>query len=318
MSFDLEIFLMLGGVAFIVALLLSPVESLTWWAGWYGTREELKQLEIALDDTPTTDPQTVDAYIVYLTGIGGFSEKSFLPREQQLLKRLTAEFTHVKIVDDIYPYSVTNNGLIDHRLFARFWRVAVGLKERGSPLGFIINIRNILQIMVAADNRYGPIYAHGIARVVIEGLQRHHYPFGSGTPIYLVGYSGGGEMCISAVGPVKKFVKAPIYVISLGGVISNDPNIKDVDRLYHLYGNRDRVQLIGPIVFPGRWRIAHWSNWNQARRDGTIQNIKMGNMGHSGIGGYLDDTTYYRDEQTNLDYTISVFAGIIAGKYDPA
>jgi hypothetical protein len=254
------------------------------------------------------------AYLVYLTGIGGFSEKSFLPREQHLLFELKRRFDDVVVVDDIYPYSVTNNGLIDHRTFSGFWRWAVRQKDKRRPFGFLINMRNMLQIMVAADNRYGPIYAHGIAQVVARGLQRYGYGVGSGVPVYLLGYSGGGEMSISAAGPLRKSLQAPVYVISLGGVVSNDPNVREIEHLYHLYGAHDRVHILGPLLFPGRWPIMWFSHWNRARREGKITFIPMGDMGHNGPGGYLDSLSQLPDGQSHLDKTIATIRSLIDGE----
>lgn len=311
MSINLELVLTLGIIASLLSILLAPAESLMWWAGWYGSRDELEAIDVQNDPTDDVDPASVRAYLVYLTGIGGYSEEAFLPRERRLLDRLQSDLEQVVVVDDIYPYSVNNQGLLDNRLLTRFWRWIVRLKERGNPLAFVINLRNVLQVLVAADNRYGPIYARGIAQVVLEGLHRHHYPIGKGVPIYLLGYSGGGEMSISAVGPLKQSLGVPVYVLSLGGVLSNDPNLADVDCVYHLTGSKDRVHWIGPIVFPGRWPIARHSYWNRAVAAQRIEFIAMGDMAHNGKRGYLDEDTTLATGETYLDKTVSTLAGLI-------
>lgn len=308
----LNLGLLLALVLFSIALasLLSPLESLTWWAGWFGTEEDLDELMINPDSEAIAGP-TPRAYIIYLTGIGGFSEKSFLPREQHFLDQLEVAIPGVVVVDDIYPYSVTNNGLVDNRTFSGFWRWTVKMKEKGSPLGFLVNVRNVMQVLVAADNRYGPIYARGVAEVVVNGLRRHNYRFGSGTPVYLLGYSGGGEMAISAAGPLKESLNAPVTVISLGGVVSNDPNVREIDHLYHLYGEKDRVHIMGPILFPGRWKILRSSNWNRARSEGKITFMPMGPMAHNGPGGYLDEDSAQQDGRNNLQTTIDTVHSLL-------
>lgn len=319
MPLELQIFLALTGIALATVVLLAPLESLTWWSGWFGETEDLP--EIAEDVTESQMTQVLAAqpraYIVYLTGIGGFADKTFLPREQRFLDRLQERQPHIEVVDDIYPYSVTNTGLISDRRLSRFWRWAVHQKEKGSPIGFLINLRNVMQVLVAADSRYGLIYARGIAEVIVRALGQHGYFFGSGVPVILIGYSGGGEMALSAVAPLKETINAPVTLISLGGVMGNDPNILVVDHLYHLFGDRDRTQLLGPVLFPGRWRLAIGSDWNQARRDGRITLQRMGPMKHNGPQGYLAEDSHLPDGQTYLDYTLGVISEIIERDLTP-
>ncbi|GAB5491855.1 MAG: hypothetical protein Phog2KO_20700 [Phototrophicaceae bacterium] len=121
-------------------------------------------------------------------------------------------------------------------------------------------------------------------------------------------------MSISAAGPIKQSLQAPVTVISLGGTMSNDPNIEDIEHLYHLYGDNDNLQRLGGIIFPGRWLIATQSYWNKARRSGKIQFIPMGNMIHTGAGGYLDEDSYLDDGRSYLDKTIQTIVDILAEK----
>lgn len=311
---NFQLILSLAIIAIVVASLLAPLESLTWWAGWLGDEDDLDEIPVEASTQENTAKRS-RAFLVYLTGIGSYSEQTFPPEEQDLLEQLEQTFKDVVIVNDIYSYSVRNSNLIDNGFLARFWRFAAEQQEKNAPLGLFINARNVLQVLVAADSRYGPMYAHGIARVVIKSLKRHGYPLDSGVPIYFVGYSGGGEMSISAAGPVKQSLKAPVTVISLGGVVSDDPNIEDVEALYHLYGKKDNVQRIGAIIFPGRWRILWLSRWNKARRSGKIHFISMGDdVIHTKAGGYLDKNSYFVDGQSYLDKTVQTIAKIIAQK----
>jgi hypothetical protein len=41
-----EFILILIFVALLLLVALSPLESLTWWAGWFGGRQELNELEL--------------------------------------------------------------------------------------------------------------------------------------------------------------------------------------------------------------------------------------------------------------------------------
>ena len=82
--------------------------------------------------------------------------------------------------------------------FDRYWRYAINQKMQRRIVGLTINLRNLMQVLVAADPRYGQIYSRGVSNILLHALERHNYPFGSGMPITLIGYSGGAEMSISA------------------------------------------------------------------------------------------------------------------------
>jgi hypothetical protein len=297
---------------FILAVMLSPLETLTWWAGWFGA-------ETADSELPATNQPLPDSpyqhYVVYLTGIGGFSNDKLLDEERALLDRLIDELPDVRIVDDVYPYALAQWSLTEGRLLSRFWRFAVMKKMERRAVGFIINIRNMLQVFVAADRRYSPIYSEGISESVLRGLKRHGYPVSSGVPVTLIGYSGGGEIAISTITPLKRAINAPVYVISLAGVMSDDPYVADVEHLYHIYGERDTVQLLGSILFPGRWRWAKWSVWNRARAAGKITPVLLGDMTHNGVDGYLDMETRMEDGRAYFDATVAKLADLIRSIY---
>lgn len=311
----MEIVILLVLFALVAAVMLSPLESLSWWAGWYGSADDEPpsvENNPVVHDAPSDDTaEKLVAYVVYLTGVGGFSNTLFLPEERALLDQLAAALPHARVVDDVYPYAMTETSLEDGRLFSWFWRRVIRQKELRRPTGFLINIRNMLQVLVAADSRYSPIYSRGMANLILKALNRHNYPFGSRIPVVLIGYSGGGEMAISTITPLKRALAAPVYVISLGGVLSSDPYLEDVEHLYHLRGTKDRVQLIGSILFPGRWRFAWLSTWNQIRLAGRISIVPMGPLAHNGPGGYLDEHSTLLDGRTHLDATVQTLADII-------
>ncbi|MBE9192384.1 hypothetical protein IQ230_18920 [Gloeocapsopsis crepidinum LEGE 06123] len=87
-------------------------------------------------------------------------------------------------------------------------------------LGLLVNLRNTIIVAVSSDKRYEPIYNQGIAQVVFDGLVERGYQPGSGLPITLIGYSGGGEMSVAAAPYLKRSTGASIDVISLSGVMS--------------------------------------------------------------------------------------------------
>jgi hypothetical protein len=219
----------------------------------------------------------------------------------------------VVVLGDVMPYSVTNTGLIEQRPLAPFWRYAFQLKQTGKRpvLSFSINIRNLLQVIVAADRRYGPIYNQGEAQVLVASLLRHGYKEGSGVPITLIGYSGGAQIALGAAHFLKRALAAPITLISLGGVMSSDPGLTDLKHLYHLQGSKDPVPTIGRVLFPGRWPVLVNSHWNQLRRQQKVTVILMGPMTHNGAGSYLDATHQLATGQSFLAHTTTTLATLL-------
>ncbi|ADI13651.1 hypothetical protein [Truepera radiovictrix] len=319
---ELLLFLALAAVVFLFAGVLSPFEALGWWAGWYGREADETEVGLNVSDAaahapdlpPTPDGAPRSHYVVFLSGINSVSGEAFAEREIAFLARLKRALPEVALVDDLFPYSVTAQPLTGSRVFARFWRWALRRKLSGPGLaGFLINLRNLWQVAVSADSRYGPMYNQGSAQMILGGLRRHGYragAHGTDTPVILIGYSGGGQIAVGAAPHLKKITGAPVSVISLGGVMSADPGLLSLERLYHLYGTRDNVQRLGNIFFPGRWPFIP-SPWNSAKARGIIELIPMGPMDHTGPGGYLDLQSYLPDGRSYLEATTETIVKLV-------
>jgi hypothetical protein len=300
------LFVGLAFVVFLFAGVLSPFEALGWWAGWYGDEEEPEPGTVVA-------PVSANHFVIFLSGINSVSGEAFAEREVAFLTRLKRELadTDALLIDDIFPYSVTERPLTGRRVFSRFWRWALRTKLSGPGLaGFLINLRNLWQVAVSADSRYGPIYNQGSAKMLLSGLRRHGYRPGSGVPVTLIGYSGGGQVAVGAAPHLKTMIHAPISVISLGGVISADPALLTLEHVYHLCGARDSVQRLGSIFFPGRWPFIP-SPWNTAKKRGVIELIPMGPTDHTGPGGYLDEESRLPDGRSYLDQTVATITCLI-------
>ncbi len=310
----------LGIILSIVALFLlwallvaivSPLESLGWWAGWFSDESES---EYELDEaTHAILPPGKHHFIVFLTGIGGVKTEVHIPEERHFLDQLAARMPDAVIVDDIFPYSVTNQALTGNRVFSWFWRVIFRKQSEGKPLGRLINIRNIFQVLVSSDHRYGPMYDRGSAEIVIKGLLRHGYVIGSGAPVYLIGYSGGGQIAVGCAAYVRAKLQAPVRILSLAGVFCADPGLPKIDHLYHIHGSTDGVERLGRRIFPGRWPIMRNSTWNHALTDERVTIVDMGAMVHNGPGSYLDPDSMVDDQHSYLDKTIETMALIVTG-----
>ncbi|WP_035991407.1 CAAX amino protease [Leptolyngbya sp. KIOST-1] len=305
----------IGLVALVVAGLLAPLETLGWWAGWYDdeVNTTLNAGELA---EPLADPNQVSRYLVYLDGIG-ISSFEYLPDIEEFLDTLAPTLPEdVGLIRGIMPYSVMNAPLNEDRPLSFLWRYADTLRfaNPASLLGLLVNIRNVLIVGVSADKRYGPLYNQGIAQVVYNGLLKNGYPVGSGIPVTFIGYSGGGQMSCACAPYLKRALGAPVDVISLGGVISANINLLALEHLYHLVGEKDTVEKLGPKIFPGRWKLFPLSYWNRAKRRGKITLVSMGPVGHQVPGGILDPKLLLPDGRSSLAQTIDTINAILRGE----
>ncbi|MEC4986667.1 MAG: hypothetical protein SAJ37_02935 [Oscillatoria sp. PMC 1068.18] len=311
--------LAIAGIAIIFAALLSPLEALGWWAGWYGdsVKTNIDPGTLAKPLPPQTE---VARYVIYLDGIGQ-AESEYFPTVAEFISHLATHLPdNILIIQGLITYSPINRPLTKGRILSFFWRLADRLQTSkstgifGALIAATINIRNTLIVTVSADQRYGPIYNQGTAQVMYNSLISHGYPRDSGVPITLVGYSGGGQIAMGTAPYLKQALAAPIEVISISGVLSGNINTLELDHLYHLVGEKDLVEKEGAIFFPRRWQIFSLSYWNRAKKEGKISFISLGAVGHNGAGGPFDPNHFLRDGRSHLQQTVELVADIIQGR----
>ena len=323
-------------IALLLSGLLSPFEALGWWAGWYGDGIEtritckvpasLSVAAIALDDPQNNNPQSNHPhnsnpqnktqpprrYIIYLDGISQ-SCANYPQRVQNFLDTVEANLpSDMVFIQDIMAYSALNRPLTTQRPFASFWRWVdrVETWNPSSPLDILVNLRNTFQVAVSTDNRYGPVFNRGTAQVILNSLRQRGYR--PGTPITLLGYSGGAQVALGAVTYLKYALDVPIEVISIAGVISGNNGVAMIDRLYHLKGDRDMLSQIGAIMFPKRWPLLPWTSWNQAKREGRINFVPLGPVTHNGPTGPIDPLSQLPNGMTHLAQTLEIVMSILS------
>ncbi len=302
-------------VLLIIAAALSPFEAMSWWAGWSDYAKSLDDVEEKAASEPDVAALApADQYAVFLSGIGTMGGENLDGDEQAFADRLTTLLPGTVVVQDVFPYSVNNNALTGQRVFAWFWKRLEQFRISGQHpmLVFLINLRNLFQVAVSSDRRYGPMYNHGSAEVILTALLRHGYPSDSGTPVILMGSSGGGQISLGASAYLKAQLNAPIWIISIGGVMSSDPSVLHAEHVYHLHGSKDSVDELGKYVFPGRWPVMKHSPWNHALDKGKITFVTIGPMAHMGTGWYFCRQTQLEDGQSHLDHTAMIVATLIA------
>ena len=304
-----------GLILIIIMALVSPFEALGWWAGW-----NKRQLETdALDQSPSPEPDAqpdADYYAVYLTGIGGFSGSWLGDREALFLDLLAERLPgQTVVVRDVFPFSVSNNPLNGERLLTRLWNWIHKrqMKNSSDIFTFLIVLRNLFQVAISSDPRYGPINNLGVAQEISRSLLQKGYQPGSGKTITLIGYSGGAQVSLGVTRYLHRTLEAPVQIFTFGGVMSDDPGLDDVEHLYQLIGGKDFFPKVGAIFFAGRWPLLSYSHWNKAKSQGRISAIDAGaNVVHTGTTDYFSQTATLPDGQSHMDHSLEVISGIMS------
>lgn len=162
-----------GALALLVAFaLLAPLESLRWWAtrGAVETRRTFARVGAP---APRASGPLPDRFVVYLSGVGVVSGDGLSLRERAVLDAVAAALPGVRVLADVFPYSVENRSLVQRAtrwLWTRLDRLRRARRESLTPK--LINVRNILQVLVSADPRYGPTFNAGLAQQVVRSLDR--------------------------------------------------------------------------------------------------------------------------------------------------
>ncbi|MFV9507225.1 MAG: hypothetical protein AB4911_21965 [Oscillochloridaceae bacterium umkhey_bin13] len=294
-------------ILMVVVALAVPLSVLTWWAGWRKRAECDEPLRSTLPQLPPSN----GPFVVYLSGIGDISGDYQSRYEDELLEEVAERIPGLRVVTDVFGFSVDNQSLTSEPALGWFWAWISEIRLRkGSPLkrmGNLISMRNMLHIAVSADHRYGPIYNYGVAEMILRGLLRQGYQPGQGTPVTLLGYSGGGQIALATAGYVQATLRVPVQVISLAGVFSASPSLNQISAFTHLYGTQDN-QVKAGYFFPGRWPLFQGSPWAIAQNQGKVRLICLGPMVHSGRNGYLDATKQIEDGRSFQAVTADAIA----------
>ncbi|MEM6463337.1 MAG: hypothetical protein AAF724_15625 [Pseudomonadota bacterium] len=309
--------ILVAGVTLFIAMFTAPFEAMTWWSRWttdpdaHAYPEKNEEVNAQAEDVDSDEKQAV---VFFVTGIGTITGERHPELEEQFLDYLKQRLPQATVIDDFFPYSPAGIPLTGQRIFARFWRFSG--RHRAFVTQNLIRLRNLFQVMVAADGRYGPIYSAGSSRIIREKLiQNGHMP-NSQRPVILLGYSGGAEISLGVAPFLNGEFGCRLTLLSLGGVLSSHPGIKSLDRIVHIQGSNDRVARLGGFFFIHRWPIFGQSHWNRARKRGLISTIRLRGIAHNGPGGYLDPEQGRGGGRSNLERTVNTIVGVVNQEID--
>lgn len=296
---------------FMIAALVAPFEALGWWAGW--SKRWPDPLSLPPIPLAKQNGKPKKAYLIYLSGVGITNAERPIPKEQNFIEMLQKNLADTEVIWGIFPYSSVNNPLTGARLSSRFWAwTEKAMRRRWTRDVFrLVAIRNTFQVAVSADRRYGPVYNFGVARAILLRLLDAGYEIGSSAPIIVMGLSGSGQIAVGSGAVLHRLLNVPIWVISIGGVLTSDPSILEIEHVYHLEGSKDHTHYLGQILYPGCWPIFPNSAWNRAMAAGKRTRIAMGPMNHMSKGDYFSRSSFLSDGRSHVEHTVTTISGIV-------
>lgn len=286
------------GPALLAEALLARYEVLAYGAGWRAPVTQLPEgLPYARGAAPDSPP---DGYLVYLDGIGKRRVRDSRDGGR-LVNALLAGAPELRVLGQVQPYSPLADPLADRPVWA--W-----LRRR---VGLLLFLHNVMQIFVAADRRYRPLYNRAIGCQIADQLWLAGYRPDSGVPVVLLSYSGGAQVATGAVDELHKQLRCPLLLITLGGFHNGANDLSRAEHLHRLTSASDRIEHVGTWMFPRRWPLFRGSGWNRAHRAGKVTVHRLDPATHVGPRSYISPTARLPDGRSHLDRTAGTVIALI-------
>ncbi|TKK83938.1 hypothetical protein FDA94_31735 [Herbidospora galbida] len=295
---ELPLFLLVLGPVLLAEALLARYEVLAYTAGWRTPTTELPHgMPYARGADPDRPPA---AYLVYLDGIG---KRRFRDTRDggQLVKAVIDGAPELRVLGQVQPYSPLADPLADRPVWEWIRRRA----------GLLLFLHNVMQIFVAADCRYRPLYNGAVGGQIAGQLRLAGYRPGSGVPVVLLSYSGGAQVATGAVEELHARLGVPILLITIGGFHNGANDLTHACRLHRLTSAADVIERVSVWIFPQRWPLLRGSGWNRAVRAGKVTAHRLDPATHMGRRSYLDPAARLPDGRTYLARTAGTVIALI-------
>ncbi len=282
----------------LVEALLARFEVMIYAAGWRTPVTHLPvRIPYARGAAAVPAP---DSYLVYLDGIG---KRRFGDTRDggQLVRAVLDTAPELRVLGQIQPYSPLAVPLGSRPVW--MW-----LRRR---IGIVLFLHNVVQVFVAADRRYRPLYNQAVGVQIAGQLRQAGYVPDSGVPVVLLSYSGGAQVATGAVTELRAQLRAPLILINIGGFHNGANRLDGVYSVHELTSRFDRISRVGRWVFPPRWRIAWFSGWNRALHNGDVQVHGLEPATHVGPLSYISASTRLPDGRTPLERTTQLVVSLI-------
>jgi hypothetical protein len=300
---EFALLLLLAGIGpvLLAEALLARYELLAYAAGW---RTPTTALPAGMPYARGADPdRPPDAYLVYLDGIG---KRRFRDTRDggRLVRALIDGAPELRVLGQVLPYSPLADPLTDRRVWNWLRR----------HIGLLLFLHNVMQIFIAADHRYRPLYNRAVGSQIAAQLRLAGYRPDSGIPVILLGYSGGAQLATGAVDELWSRLRAPLWLITLGGFHNGANDIGHAEHLDRLTSGADRIERVGGWIFPQRWPLLRGSGWNRAGRDGKTAVHRLDPATHVGPRSYISPDARLPDGRSHLDRTAETVIAVIRGR----
>ncbi|MGQ4428514.1 hypothetical protein ACN6LL_003970 [Streptomyces violaceoruber] len=286
------------GPALLAEGLLARYEVLAYGAGWRAPVTELPEgVPYARGADPDRPP---GAYLVYLDGIGKRRVRDSRDGGQ-LVRAVLAGAPELRVLGQVQPYSPLADPLADRPVWS--W-----LRRR---VGLVLFLHNVMQIFVAADRRYRPLYNRAVGSQIATQLRLAGYRPGSGVPVVLLSYSGGAQVATGAVDELRERLDCPLLLIMFGGFHNGANDLTRAEHVHRLTSSADRIERVGTWMFPQRWPLFRGSGWNRAVRAGNVTVHRFDPATHVGPRSYISRSTLLPDGRTHLARTANTVVELI-------
>ena len=295
---DFPLLALVLGPVLLAEALLARYEVLVYTAGWRRPTTELPHgMPYARGADPDRPPE---AYLVYLDGIG---KRRFRDTRDggQLVSALITAAPELRVLGQVQPYSPLADPLVNRPVWE--W-----LRHH---IAIVLFLHNVMQIFVAADHRYRPLYNRAVGAQIAEQLRRAGYQPGSGIPVVLLSYSGGAQVATGAVTELHTRLRAPLLLVTIGGFHNGANDLTHARHLHQLTSAHDRIERLSTWIFPQRWPLFRGSGWNRAIRAGKITVHRLDPATHVGQRSYINPEALLPDGRSHLDRTTDTVIALI-------
>jgi hypothetical protein len=291
------------GLAVLIEALLARHEVLTYSIGW---RAAKTQLPVGVPYARGADPdRPPDAYVVYLDGIG---KRRFHDSRDggMLVRAIIAAGPELRVLGQVLPYSPLADPLAERPVW-------IWLRRRA---GLLLFLHNVMQIFVAADRRYRPLYNRAVGLQIAAQLRLAGYEPGSNVLVALLSYSGGAQVATGAVEALHTQLRCPVVLISIGGFHNGSNDLTHAQHFHELSSAEDRIARVGTWLFPQRW--PWWASpWNRAIRVGKVSTHHLDPATHVGPRSYISPHARLPDGRSHLARTVDTVIALIRTTVTP-